>query len=119
MVIDPPNVICFSSQKYFSVSMVVGHNNYDSIQRVSKCLEALRRIEKSNEPFINFVRAGSSVALPARTLITTTARRRYFSIRFLPHSAVRFRRRAVTLAFRQRSSRAAPVHAKLGGGFFI
>jgi hypothetical protein len=57
--LNPPNVICFSSQKYFSVSLVVGHNNYDSIQRVSRCLEALRRIEKSNEPFINFVRAGS------------------------------------------------------------
>ena len=62
-------MICFRSisQKYFSVSLVLGHNSYDSIPTSTQCLEILCGIEKSNRPFISFVRAGSSGALPART----------------------------------------------------
>ena|SRR6201988_2459345 len=67
-------MICFRSisQKYFSVSLVLGHNSYDSMPTSKYPLPLdFMRIEKSDETFIKFVRAGSSRALPARTLDET------------------------------------------------
>jgi hypothetical protein len=63
-------MICFRSisQKYFSASLVLGHNSYDSMPTSKYPLPLdFMRIEKSDETFIKFVRAGSSRALPART----------------------------------------------------
>jgi len=68
MVIEfaPYDLFSIDLAKYFSVSLVLGHNSYNSMPTSTTALRFMRDRE-SDETFIKFVRAGSSGALPART----------------------------------------------------